>query len=123
VAGAYDAAPPDFSAVWQALAVELGVAGLLVPETLGGAGASAREAAVVCEEIGRAVAPVPFLSSAGLATAALLAAGDTETVAALAGGEAAAALAVPLSTAPGDPVAGVGAGSGGLTGAVGDVAD
>ncbi len=75
VARAYDTespAPQDFSDIWRTLAAELGVAGLLVPESLGGAGASAREAAVVMEEIGRAVAPVPFLSSAVLATVALL---------------------------------------------------
>ena len=100
----------------------MGVAGLLVPESLGGAGAGAREAAVVMEEIGRAVAPVPFLSSAVLATVALLGAGDTETVSALAEGESTAALVVPLSTAPGDPIAGVNIGADGLTGAVSSVA-
>ncbi|OBG26495.1 acyl-CoA dehydrogenase family protein [Mycobacterium sp. 852002-51057_SCH5723018] len=119
---AYDPEPQDFSGVWQTLAAELGVAGLLVPESLGGAGAGAREAAVVMEEIGRAVAPVPFLSSAVLATVALLRAGDTETVSALARGGLTAALAVPLSTAPADPVAGVGIGPDGLTGAVTSVA-
>jgi alkylation response protein AidB-like acyl-CoA dehydrogenase len=122
VATAYNQAPQDFSALWQALAAELGVAGLLVPESLGGAGAGAREAAIVMEEIGRAVAPVPFLSSAVLATVALLRAGDTETVPALARGELTAALVVPLSTAPGDSVAGVSAGADGLSGLVGSVA-
>jgi alkylation response protein AidB-like acyl-CoA dehydrogenase len=125
VARAYDTDSPasqDFSDIWRTLSAELGVAGLLVPEALGGAGASAREAAVVMEEIGRAVAPVPFLSSAVLATVALLSAGDTETVSALAEGAATAALVVPLSTAPGDPVAGVSAGAGGLTGLVSSVA-
>src|SRR5690348_10211333 len=62
--------------LWTALG-EIGVAGLAVPEKLGGAGASWREVAVVAEEVGRAVAPVPFLGNA-LATAALLAAGDEE---------------------------------------------
>lgn len=119
----YDAAPPDFSGVWQLLAADLGLAGLLVPESLGGAGASAREAAVVMEEIGRAVAPVPFLSSGVLATVALLSAGETETLAALAAGTITAALVVPLSMAPGDPVPGVSVGSDGLTGQVGNVAD
>src|ERR1700761_6725398 len=104
---ALGSAPQDFSGVWLTLAVELGVAGLLVPESLGGAGAGAREAAVVMEEIGRAVAPVSFLSSAVLATVALLRAGDTETVSALARGELTAALVVPLSTAPGDAIAGL----------------
>src|ERR1700761_8911208 len=123
VMSAYAPAPQDFSDVWHALAADLGMAGLLVPEQLGGAGASAREAAVVMEEIGRAVAPVPFLSSAVLATVALLEAGDTETVKGLAQGTLPAALLVPLSTAPGDPIAGVSVGGDGLTGLVRTVAD
>jgi alkylation response protein AidB-like acyl-CoA dehydrogenase len=122
VMSVYDPAPQDFSGVWHALAADLGVAGLLVPEELGGAGASAREAAVVMEEIGRAVAPVPFLSSAVLATIALLEAGDTETVTGLAAGSLTAALAVPLSTAPDDVVAGVSVSADGLTGRVTSVA-
>src|SRR3984885_5512945 len=119
---AYDPTPQDFSKVWRRLAGELGVAGLLVPESLGGAGAGAREAAVVMEEIGRAVAPVPFLSSAVLATVALLRAGETETLSALARGELTAALVVPLSTAPGDSIVGVDIGADGLTGTVSSVA-
>ncbi len=63
---------PYDPALWRALAAELGLAGLLVPEALGGQGASAREAAVVLEELGGAVAPTPFLGSAVLATSALL---------------------------------------------------
>ncbi|MBV8789850.1 MAG: acyl-CoA/acyl-ACP dehydrogenase [Mycobacterium sp.] len=122
VAHAYDSAPQDFSRVWLTLAVELGVAGLLVPESLGGAGASTREAAVVMEEIGRAVAPVPFLSSAVLATVALLRAGDSETVSRLAQGEVTAALVVPLSAAPGDAIDSVSVGTDGLTGSVTSVA-
>jgi alkylation response protein AidB-like acyl-CoA dehydrogenase len=122
VVGVYDPGAPDFSGVWRTLATELGVAGLLVPESLGGAGAGAREAAVVCEEIGRTVTPVPFLTSAVLATMALLAAGDTDTVSELAQGERTAALVVPLSTAPEDPVAGVSVGADGLTGTVTSVA-
>src|SRR5256714_12043585 len=112
---AYDPAPRDFSNVWHMLAADLGMAGLLVPEQLGGAGAGAREAAVVLEEIGRAVAPVPFLSSAVLATVALLHAGDTDTVKGLAAGSVTAALAGPPSTPPRDPVAGVRTARDGLT--------
>jgi len=122
VTSLYDAAPHDFSDVWHVLAADLGMAGLLVPEELGGAGAGAREAAVVMEEIGRAVAPVPFLSSAVLATVALLHAGDTDTVRGLAAGSLTAALTVPLSTAPGDDVTGVSVGGNGLTGRVTSVA-
>jgi len=54
------------SALWHTLAADIGLAGLLIPEEHGGAGASYREAAVVAEEIGRAIAPVPFLARAAV---------------------------------------------------------
>lgn len=122
VAKAYDSEPQDFSPLWRTLAAELGVAGLLVPESLGGAGASAREAAVVMEEIGRSVAPVPFLTSSVLATVALLRAGERETLSELAQGSVTAALVVPLSTAPGAPLPEVSNSADGLTGLVTSVA-
>jgi len=89
---------PVDAKLWRALA-DLGVTGLPVPERLGGAGASWRETAVVLEELGRAVAPVPFFGSAVLATAALLAVGDEALLADLASGAKTAALAVPFSSA------------------------
>jgi alkylation response protein AidB-like acyl-CoA dehydrogenase len=58
--------------LWQAIAGDLGCAGLLIPERDGGAGASYREAASAAEALGGSVAPVPFLGSAVVATAALL---------------------------------------------------
>lgn len=85
----------DVTALWHTLAEQLGVAGLLVPESLGGVGASAREAAVVLEELGRAVAPTPFLTSAVVATSALLSAGDETHLPRLASGEVVATLALP----------------------------
>ena len=94
--------------LWGVLAADLGAAGLLVPEESGGAGASFLEAAVVAEETGRAVAPVPFLGSAVVATAALLAAGataarDDELLSGLAAGTTTAALAVPFGSGPAAP--------------------
>src|SRR5262249_59261047 len=73
--------------------------GLLIPEDLGGAGASCREAAVVAEETGYAVAPVPYLGSSVVATAALLGSHD-ELLSGLASGEVTAALAVPFAQPP-----------------------
>ena len=99
-----ETAEPYDLKLWHTLAADLGLAGLLVPESLGGQGASVREVAVVMEELGRAVAPVPFLGSAVLATAALLAAGDQELLPRLASGELVAAPAIPLTTAPGAAV-------------------
>lgn len=83
--------------LWHTLAAEVGCAGLLIPESLGGAGASYREAAVVAEELGRAVAPVPFLGSAVIATTALSAVGDTEFLPQLASGAVTASLAIPFA--------------------------
>src|SRR5690348_13465537 len=91
---------PVDTKLWRALA-DLGVTGLPVTERLGGAGASWRETAVVLEELGRAVAPVPFFGSAVLATAALLAAGDETLLPDLASGAKTAALAVPFTASPG----------------------
>ncbi|GIJ55166.1 acyl-CoA dehydrogenase family protein [Virgisporangium aurantiacum] len=69
---------PYDTKLWATLAGEMGLAGLPVPEDAGGAGATWRQVAVVLEELGSAVAPVPYLGSAVLATAALLvAAGES----------------------------------------------
>jgi alkylation response protein AidB-like acyl-CoA dehydrogenase len=58
---------------WQGLA-ELGATGLLVPDALGGAGAGMVTAGVVLEELGRALLPGPFVSTA-VTVPALLPAG------------------------------------------------
>jgi len=95
-------APHDLAA-WKALADGMGLAGLLVPEDKGGQGATHREVAVVLEELGRAVAPVPYLSSAVVATEALLASDADDLLAELASGRRIGALAVSLSVAAGGP--------------------
>lgn len=115
---------PYDQALWHALAAQIGVAGLAVPEEHGGAGASWRETAVVAEELGRSVAPTPFLGSTVLATAALLALDDTDgLLGPLAAGETTATLVVPLSTPPDSPFPGAVHADGALTGRVSSVAD
>jgi alkylation response protein AidB-like acyl-CoA dehydrogenase len=122
VTAVYDGDRSVVAGLWKALAVELGLAGLLVPEERGGAGASAREAAVVLEELGRYAAPVPFLTSSVVATTVLLDA-DSALLGELATGERTAALVVPLSTAPDGPLPAVSADADGwLTGRVTSVA-
>ncbi|GAA3225894.1 acyl-CoA dehydrogenase family protein [Actinocorallia longicatena] len=91
---------PHDTSLWNGL-TGMDVAALAIPEKLGGAGASWRETAVVLEELGRSVAPVPFLTSSVLATAALLAADDHAYLRDLATGTLTAALAIPFTTAPG----------------------
>ncbi|UUU38517.1 acyl-CoA dehydrogenase family protein [Streptomyces sp. NBC_00162] len=119
---------PHDPALWRPLAAGIGAAGLLVPEKLGGQGASHREAAVVLEELGRTVAPVPYLTSAVLATEILLGC-DTGDAAPLlrelASGRQVCVPAVPLTLAPGAPLPAAVRDSGGgtLTGTVTSVAD
>ncbi|MGP9017048.1 acyl-CoA dehydrogenase family protein [Streptomyces sp. BR1] len=109
--------------LWRSLGADMGLAGLLVPEKLGGQGAGHREAAVVLEEIGRTVAPVPYLTSAVVATGTLLAL-DTSSdevaglVRELAAGRRTAALAVPFAYGPDSLRL-----HGGLDGVVSGVAD
>ena len=55
---------------------EMGWTATVIPEEYGGLGLSYLELAVIAEELGRAVAPIPFSSSVYLATEALLAAGS-----------------------------------------------
>jgi alkylation response protein AidB-like acyl-CoA dehydrogenase len=87
--------------LWRVLTEQIGAAGLAVDETHGGSGASWRETAVVMEELGRSVAPTPFLGSAVLATAALKAVHAGALLAGLAGGRRSAALAVSFASVPG----------------------
>jgi alkylation response protein AidB-like acyl-CoA dehydrogenase len=120
--------------LWEAVAADLGCAGLLIPERDGGAGASYREAAAAAEVLGAHVAPVPFLGSAVVATAALLSVGSQGSLLAkMADGGVTAALAVPFASAPGagypslvrvaGPRAGDAAGTARLRGIVTGVAD
>src|ERR1700757_5041037 len=61
--------------LWQGLA-EMGFLGVAIPESYGGAGAGHLELCVIAEEMGRALAPVPFSSTVYLAAEALLIAGS-----------------------------------------------
>ncbi len=56
--------------MWRGLA-DLGTTGLLVPQEYGGAGMTMVEAGIVAEELGAALHPGPWLSSAVAATRAL----------------------------------------------------
>ena len=66
---------PYDKALWKGLA-EMGFLGVVIPEEYGGLGLGYLELCVIAEELGRALAPVPFSSSVMLATEFLLAAGS-----------------------------------------------
>jgi len=65
-----DGKEPYDKELWKGLA-EMGFLGVAIPEEFGGAGAGHLELCVIAEEMGRALAPVPFSSTVYLAAEAL----------------------------------------------------
>jgi alkylation response protein AidB-like acyl-CoA dehydrogenase len=84
-------------AVWQQMAEQLSLQGLIVPAELGGAGLGFVELSIVLEEMGRVLLCAPYLSTAVLAVTTLLEAGDdasrSELLPRIAAGEITATLA------------------------------
>lgn len=109
----------SFSDKVQSALNELGIAGMMVPEKHGGLGMTLLDAAVVAEQLGYAVAPVPFLSSHVLAPIALAQAGSeqqqSEWLPKLANGEARIGVAIAETIEARDG-AGISAENGKLTG-------
>lgn len=87
--------------LWRGMA-ELGWMGTALPEEFGGLGMGQIELCVIAEEIGRALAPVPFSSTVYLAANAILLAGSDAQkrarLTALAAGETIAAWALAEGT-------------------------
>ena len=83
--------------LWKGLA-EMGFLGVAIPEEFGGTGAGHLELCVIAEEMGRALAPVPFSSTVYLAAEALMIAGSDvqkkKWLPAIASGEAIGTLAL-----------------------------
>lgn len=70
-----DGAAPYDRELWKGLA-GMGFLGVAIPEAFGGAGAGHLELCLIAEEMGRALAPVPFSSSIYLAAEAIMLAGS-----------------------------------------------
>jgi alkylation response protein AidB-like acyl-CoA dehydrogenase len=76
--------PPGWDeALWTGMAQELGWAGLMVPEEAGGSGLGAAEMALLLEQLGRTLAPVPFFETAVEAVQAVRLAGTAQQQTAL----------------------------------------
>lgn len=88
--------------LWSRL-VELGWTGLLVPESLGGAGSGLLEMCIVLEQMGRVPLPGPFWSSAVYATLAARALGADELLLPLVAGDARGTVALQ-EIGHGDPL-------------------
>jgi alkylation response protein AidB-like acyl-CoA dehydrogenase len=98
-----EARRPD-QALWGELR-ELGWLGIAIPERYGGQGLGCVELSILCEELGRSLAPVPFLSTV-LAATLIEQAGSEEQrerlLPALASGEHGAAVGVASNDRAGD---------------------
>jgi len=95
--------------VWEQAGAQLGLQGLAIPESYGGAGFSFAEQAIVLEEFGAALYGGPYLASAVLAATALLASPDEgargELLPGIASGETIATLAFTEDDGSWDPAA------------------
>jgi alkylation response protein AidB-like acyl-CoA dehydrogenase len=122
---AMESEAPYDAALWRGLAQEMGLLGLGVQESAGGAGGDFVDAAIVIEEAGRALMPAPVLSTL-VAGHVLARAGEAgaDALAAVVAGERTAAVGVT-----GSSLSGGGMGFGGdargrsLTGVVPHVVD
>ena len=79
--------------VWTGLS-ELGLAGLIIPETHGGVGLGLLDAVVVAETLGYHITPGPFLSTAIMAPTLLMAANKTDRLADIAAGRCRVGIAL-----------------------------
>jgi len=109
--------------LWRGLGQEMGLLGLGVGEEAGGAGGDFVDAAIVIEEAGRALMPVPLLSTL-VAGQVLASAGPSagETLAGVAAGERVVAIGVTDSALSGGRI-GFGGDGSSLSGVVPHVVD
>jgi acyl-CoA dehydrogenase len=95
---------PYSAALWQAMA-DMGWLGAAIPDRYEGAGLGYEALCVLAEELGRVLAPVPFVSTVCLAAEAILAAGSEaqkrECLPKIVRGELIATFA--LAEGPGEP--------------------
>jgi alkylation response protein AidB-like acyl-CoA dehydrogenase len=96
---AADLLAKDRGVDWSAL-VGAGWVGLEVPEQLGGAGVTFAEAAVICEEMGRAASANSYLGSAVLAIGTLNALQPSDTRDRLLAGAASGSIRVAVALEP-----------------------
>jgi alkylation response protein AidB-like acyl-CoA dehydrogenase len=87
---------PNDRAIWSQLA-ELGVTGILVPESQGGSALAPLDAAIVAQSLGYAATPTPFVTSGVMVPVALTHLGGSEAegwLSGIAGGEITFGVAV-----------------------------
>ena len=84
--------------IWRAMADQMSLQGLIIPEAYGGEGFGFAELGLVLEEMGGALVPGPYFTSAVLTAGALMCSGDEEAceryLPGIASGETIATLAL-----------------------------
>jgi acyl-CoA dehydrogenase len=100
------------TALWHSLARDLGWCGVAVPEAHGGLGLGFTEVALLLEEAGRHLAPVPLFSTIALAAPLLGALGEGAHLPRIASGEVTPAVALPETTGAGTAQPGITTGAG-----------
>jgi len=119
-----DAAPGFDERAWRLLGKDMGLAGLGIAEQIGGSGGGLAELTTVAEELGRALLPVPFLSSTVLAGQVLARCGSSDVLTRLVAGTVVAFVGTdPDGCWRPDAVAVVADDAGRLTGTVAFVLD
>lgn len=94
----------ESASLWDRM-VDLGWPALTIPEDAGGLGLGAVELAIVCEELGRVLAPVPFSATVAQLVPLLRALDDTDRLAAVATGALTGTLAIAEPVGSFDPTA------------------
>jgi alkylation response protein AidB-like acyl-CoA dehydrogenase len=99
-------------ALWQGFTQDLGLGGIALPETLGGAGLGMVELAIIAEAAGAQVAALPLLGSLAMAAQAIAAGGSADQQAhwlpgLIAGTSIAAPGSSETATVTGDRISGV----------------
>jgi alkylation response protein AidB-like acyl-CoA dehydrogenase len=101
-----DTPEPYAADLWRAV-TEMGWTGAAIPEEYGGVGLGRLAVCVLAEELGRAVAPIPFSSSVYLATEAIMLFGSEQQkqtwLPKLAGGEVIGTFAMAEAAGPANP--------------------
>ncbi len=98
VGAVYDGDDTVVAELWQTVSRAMELPGLGIADLLGGGAATSREVAIAAEELGRFVAPIPFLTSSVIATRVLTSCSADDLARSLVDGSHVAVLAAPWSS-------------------------
>lgn len=98
VTALYDGDDALVGELWRTVSTAMELPGLGLPSSLEGGAATSREVAIAAEELGRHVAPIPFLTSSVIGARILTSCGADDIARTLVDGSSIAVLAAPWTT-------------------------